>query len=446
MYINSFEEAESFLYDQIQNKEERLPYGKHSNDKIKYLLKLLDNPQDKIQIIHIAGTSGKGSTSYLINLLISSTGAKVGLHTSPHLFDIRERFVINNDLISKDKFIFYINELLPFIESTNKVFDKNLNYFEILVALAYHIFYKEKVQYGVIETGMGGLKDATNIVSSKSKIAVITKIGLNHKKHLGNTISEIASHKAGIIMPFNKVIALFQKDIINNIFLNKSKEVNADIALLSANMNFKNVIATSKITEFDFSFKDASDHIELSLLGDYQAENCALALAVCYSLGLYHKLDLSILKSARFRGRFECFNIMNRKVILDAAHNDQKIENLIKNLKLIFPNKKFDILMAYKGSTLKVVSKYSDLIENLIITNYFDDEFKMEKFETKRVHIENILKLGNITNYSLISNYNIAFKELEKKSDTILVITGSIYFIGKAYKLFNLYERNTDRF
>ena len=169
--------------------------------RIKYLLKLLDNPQDKFKSIHVAGTSGKGSTAFYISRLLKeskSQRVKVGLHLSPHLVDIRERLQINGKLVPMNRFIKLLNEIKPVVEVIQKSKPElTPSYFEILVAASFLYFAQSKVDWAVVEVGLGGRLDATNVLNPE--VSVITNIGLDHTDILGKTIEEIAREKAGII-------------------------------------------------------------------------------------------------------------------------------------------------------------------------------------------------------------------------------------------------------
>ncbi len=154
MKITTFKQAKQFLYNQIPSTEYRFP-GELGLNRTKYLLKLLGNPQNKLKVIHIAGTSGKGSTAYLISSLLLAHGFKVGLHISPHLTDIRERIQINNELITEKEFTTYVNKLIPVIEEVRKSSYGTPSYFEIQVAMAYLLYFEKRVDYAVMATGLG---------------------------------------------------------------------------------------------------------------------------------------------------------------------------------------------------------------------------------------------------------------------------------------------------
>ena len=183
----------------LQYLFDKLPmFNKLGNNAIKKGLKniillceSLDNPQNKFKSIHIAGTNGKGSTSHILASLFQSTGYKTGLYTSPHLFDFRERITINNQFISDTFVVDFVHKIKPHIEKINPSF------FEVTVAMAYYYFAQQKVDIAIIETGLGGRLDSTNII--KPILSIITNIGLDHTQILGKTKAKIAFEKAGII-------------------------------------------------------------------------------------------------------------------------------------------------------------------------------------------------------------------------------------------------------
>src|SRR3989344_5192458 len=167
------------------------PAAEAGFNRAKQLLSLLGNPQNKLKTIHVAGTSGKGSTAMALSHILVAHGFKVGLTVSPHVYDIRERCQINNRAITTKKFQTYLSQILPVIEKLKKR-TKVPTYFEALVALAFVAFAAEEVDYAIVETGMGGLLDATNTVDRDDKLCLLTKIGYDHTQILGNSLEEIA--------------------------------------------------------------------------------------------------------------------------------------------------------------------------------------------------------------------------------------------------------------
>ncbi len=410
--------------------------GKLGLERTKHLLGLINNPQDRVKIIHIAGTSGKGSTCYLISRVLSSLGFKVGLHLSPHLQDIRERTQINNKLISKQKFVEYLNQIASYLGSCT--------YFEILTALAFYTFWKEKVDYAVIETGLGGLYDATNTVNSRDKLVILTRIGKDHTHILGDTLTKIALQKAEIIQKDNSVIALFQKPQINQRYEEISKKRSAKLYYIRKGVNFKNVEIDISKTIFDFTFKDTSfSNIHLGLLGKHQAENCSLALAAVLLLSNKDNFEFNkqkikyVLKSAYFPGRLDLFNINDRVIILDGAHNPQKISTLTKSLIKMFSGQKLNFLLAFKRDkdSLNLLKNIVRLANHITITSFFiknQDLFHLSK-ETKE--IEKDLKKLNFRNFKIVENPKQAFKYALENGKNPLVITGSLYLISEIYPL-----------
>src|SRR3989338_5459008 len=254
MKIKNFREAEQFLALHIPNNSQQRFPGELGLKRAKYFIYLLGDPQEKLNIIHVAGTSGKGSTCYLISSLLKFHGFKVGLHQSPHLTDVRERFQMNNKIISEEEFIFYLNKIIPIINMVGKTFHGSLTYFEILVGLAYFIFSEKKVDYVVMETGLGGKFDATNIVERSDKLAVLTKIGLDHVAILGKTIQEIAYQKAMIINDKSQAISIYQDPRAVKVIKKVVKDKQAKIIFVSPLSSPRRRGSSRSITSFNGDF------------------------------------------------------------------------------------------------------------------------------------------------------------------------------------------------
>jgi len=300
MKVLTFQQAENYLNQYIGKGFKYIFQGEAGLERVKKFYKLLGNPQEKIKIIHVAGTSGKSSTCYLISSLLASQGFKVALTLSPHLVDVCERVQINNKKISKKEFVFYLNKIIPFINGP-------LSYFEIMVGLAFYVFADKKVDYAVIETGLGGLYDSTNVISRSDKLSVITKIGLDHTNVLGKTIDKIAFQKAMIINKNSQAISIYQNPKVEKIIREVVEKKQAKIIFANKN-NYK-----------------------LNLIGDYQKENASLALAAVSYLSQRDGFKLNnekikkIFDTANFPGRFDVKKIENKTIIFDGAHNPQKM-------------------------------------------------------------------------------------------------------------------------
>lgn len=449
MEIKKFKEFKTFIESRIPTREE-LFMGTIGIDRSLYFMKLLENPQNKIKVIHIAGTSGKGSTAYLISNILQSQKIKVGLSVSPHIFDVRERMQINNKLISKKIILKYFNEILPIIRKMEKTKYKSPTFFEINVGLAYYIFFKEKVSYAIMETGLGGMLDSTNTSSNKNKICVITKLGFDHTEILGKTILKIATQKAGIIKNKNIVISSQQTPNAKNILQKICHKKNAKLEF-AHKKNHKIISSTPLQTVFDFNIpiydKEITKqrllkNISLNLIGRHQAENCSLALMALNEvlrrekIKFNEKLLRNNLRNIKIPGRMEIIQNNNKNIILDGAHNPQKMKTFIKNLSEIYPNKKFIFIIAFKKS--KDFKNMLDIIipfANKIFLSSFNASKKIDHLSSvDNETISTYLKSKKFKDFSIISNKEIAILNFIKKFKDDIVITGSLYFIGSVYK------------
>lgn len=419
MLIKTYLQAENYLLAHVPKGEKKRFPAELGLKRTRILMELLGNPQNKLKVIHVAGTSGKGSTCYLISIILTSLGFKVGLHLSPHLLDLRERVQISSELISKEKFVDYLNLIIPAVEKVKSADFGSPTFFEIVVALTFYIFYKEKVDYAVIETGMGGLFDGTNTVDNPKKMAVITKIGLDHTNILGKTIKSIARQKSGIIHKDNLVISTLQRKEAQKVIMDTVKREGAKLFHPPGGFNGK-----------------------LGMLGEYQKENAALALEAVKRLSIRDRFkldDYKILKSmqtAHFPGRFDVIKYDGKTIILDGAHNPQKMSSFIKSLKKMYPGEKFDFLIAFKSDKdyqgmLKHIVKVADRI---VITKFsIMQDMAIKSGDPKNICVA-LNKLG-FKNYLIEKNYQKAFIKSLNLSGRKLVVTGSLYLLSKIYPL-----------
>lgn len=410
MKFQNFDQAQKFLFSRIPTQDRVRHQAGFGLERTIEFLKLLGSPQNKLKVIHIAGTSGKGSTAYLISHLLKYLGFEVGLHVSPHLLDIRERFQINNDLISKEKFVAYLNQIMPAYTQIGQTKYGYPTYFEIGTALSFYISCQEGVDYQIAETGVGGLFDATNSVDNKDKVAVLTKIGLDHTKILGNTIAKIALQKAEIIHENNLCISTWQ--------VKSAREV---IEKLVSKRHAR-LVYVRRPTK-----------LELGLKGRYQQENAAVALEVVRQFAKRDKFKIDnakirrALETAYFPGRMDIKNIGGKQVILDGAHNPQKMRAFISSLKQLFPNQKFNFLVAFKKG-----KDYTKMLK--IIRPYANKIFATEFFKPQQDWVSFTMPAEQIDADQIIPDTKLAFKTALAQSDT-LVITGSLYLLSDIYKL-----------
>jgi dihydrofolate synthase/folylpolyglutamate synthase len=422
--MTTIKQAENYLFSFLPKEVQYKFPGDFGLKRTKYLLSLLDSPQEKIKVVHIAGTSGKGSTAFYLSKLLHSHGKKVGLHLSPHLVDIRERFQINNNLISEQTFCKYLNELQPALQKIEHSSFGKPTYFEVTVALAYYTFWKEQVDYAVIETGLGGLYDGTNVVDNPSKVAVITRIGHDHMEVLGKTLAKIAFQKAGIIHPGNAVITIKQHKNALSVIQKRAKA-----------MQSKLIIAHHL------------SGVQLQTTALYQLENASLSFATLAFLSKRDGFAISkenvrtVLEKSQFSGRMETITYKKRKVVLDGAHNPQKMSAFLKSLKKQFPEKKFDFLFAVKkGKDYKDMLLYIiPLSDSITITQFSSQKqgfsLASESSETLKAFLKHKVK-----KIATIDNPLKAFEEVIKTSKNTVVVTGSLYLLSELYSNLPLRE------
>jgi dihydrofolate synthase/folylpolyglutamate synthase len=298
------------------------------------LCNYLGNPENKFKSIHIAGTNGKGSTSHMLAAIFQTHGFKTGLYTSPHLKDFRERIRINGEMISE-------NEVVAFVkEHKNTVTDIGCSFFEWTVGLAFDHFAKHKVDIAIIETGLGGRLDSTNVITPE--LSVITNISMDHTDMLGDTLEKIAGEKAGIIKHSVPAVIGERKEETISVFISKSIAVNAPIYFANENWRLgleKNSWNQFKVLVFDI--ENEVWNLSLDLTGKYQTENAITVLEACRILNQKNwKLSkdkiiyaLSQVKSLTgLRGRWEILK-QHPKVIVDTAHNEAGIKYAMQQLK-----------------------------------------------------------------------------------------------------------------
>jgi dihydrofolate synthase/folylpolyglutamate synthase len=274
----------------------------------------LGNPHTKLKTIHVAGTNGKGSTSHILSSILQESGYKVGLYTSPHLKDFRERIKINGDCIAKDN-------VVKFIESHKEYLDSNkLSFFEMTLGMAFDYFKNQEVDIAIIEVGMGGRLDSTNIIDPE--VSVITNIGLDHTKFLGNTLLEIAHEKSGIIKKGKTVIIGETQEELVDVFINKAKEFN------------------SKIT---FADQQKKHNYISDLKGYFKSKNIQTAISVIHELTKSNwNVDIDAIRlgisrvhtNTGFTGRWTVLN-QNPLTICDTAHNKEGLSIVLKDISSI---------------------------------------------------------------------------------------------------------------
>jgi dihydrofolate synthase/folylpolyglutamate synthase len=313
-------------------------------DSIRELCRRLGNPQDELKFVHIAGTNGKGSTLAYVSTICKCAGYRVGRYISPTIFDYRERIQVNENPISKAA-------LCRMLDTIKVICDEMVNDgfahptpFEVETALAFSYFREKKCDIVVLETGMGGLMDATNIITT-TLTAVIASVSMDHMQFLGNTLTEIAAQKAGIIKPGCRVVYMEQKPEVVEVIKQTAAKCGAECVAADASMA-KNIKYGVTKQKFDY---DGMKRLEISLAGKYQIDNAVLAVEVVKSLSgkSIHISEQAIregLKSTVWHGRFE---VIGKKplFIVDGAHNEDAAAKLARSIEFYFTNKRIIYIM-----------------------------------------------------------------------------------------------------
>ena len=394
-------------------------------DRIKKLLSLMDNPQDKLKFVHVAGTNGKGSSCAMISSVLVQAGYKTGLFISPFITDFRERIQINGEMISKDCLANAVEKTYPLLQRLEKE-DCIITEFEYVMALEFYIHFKENCDVVVLETGLGGLYDCTNVILPPL-CSVITTIGLDHTAVLGNTIEEIALQKCGIIKKNSPVITSNQDKRAIEI-IRKTAEENNSKLIESNSIDFENI--SQSLFGTSFTYKGIG--INLPLIGEHQIENAKTAMATIEVLKSSFKItDENIAQGfakAVNPARFEVLS-KNPLIILDGAHNPNGIEALKNALNTHIKGVKPICIMGMLSdkdskSSVKILERMFSTIFTVpvdIPRSLSADELKAECVD----YFENVISCENP-----FQAFDDALA-LSEKQQLPIIICGSLYLAGE---------------
>jgi dihydrofolate synthase/folylpolyglutamate synthase len=380
--------------------------------RIRALMEHLGNPQDTYKTIHIAGTSGKTSTSYYVAALLTEAGYKTGLMVSPHIDEVNERVQVNMVPLPEAEFCAALSEFLEILNTLSI----ELTYFELLVGFAYWYYAKIKVDYAVVEVGLGGLLDGTNVMNRADKICVITDIGIDHISILGNTISEIAAQKAGIILPHNQVIMYRQGDEVMKVIHNVCHQKQAVLHELTAR-------------------KPDEMAPDLPL---FQQRNWNLALQT-YEL-VAERDGLSKLSRERLVKTQHTFiparmNIIHqdgKTIIMDGAHNQQKMQALVASLQHMFGTQDmailFSLLSTKEARSIETLKEVNKLQGHIIFTGYEIAQHARHTSMDPVLLADEYQTVGSGT-IEVESDPKAALEKLLQRPEPVLLITGSFYLL-----------------
>ena len=399
-------------------------------ERISYLVEKLDNPQKKLNVIHVTGTNGKGSVCKFIGSILQHAGYSVGIYISPHLERFSERIVINNEEISEENIVLLVEKIKPIVDEMIKK-NNSPTFFEIITAMTFQFFYNSKVDFAVIEVGLGGRFDATNVVTPA--VSVITNISKEHSQQLGEDLKSIAFEKAGIIKD-NVPAITAAKNEGKEVIVTIAKEKKAPITVVDCD-SWKRVSHTMSYQNFLISGRLNEYVVKTSLLGEYQGENIALAIAAIEQLqmkGLYvTDTDILVGISTTFHpGRMEII-AQEPTILFDGAHNPVGAEMLSKALQ---QDMKYDKLILVLGilkdkDIQKMLSSFIPIADTIIVTKSTNARACEPHILKKMIEKLGYDKEAMVEN-SLQNAVELA-KKLANKHDMICV-TGSLFTVGEA--------------
>lgn len=436
----TYPEALKYIYDLDK-------YGiKLGLKNIKYLLFLLDNPHQKLNIIHVAGTNGKGSTSSLICSILKSAGFKVGLYTSPHLVDFTERMKINYRSINQKKVATLLERIKPLVEKVaHTPYYTHPTFFEVITAMAFIYFFEEKVDFLVLEVGLGGRLDATNVC--EPLISVITHLDYDHMDKLGNSLEEIAREKGGIIKSGGIVITSNQFEKADQEINKIARQRNSIIYKVGREIKYE--IIKSDLKGIIFNLHGIyNNYINLPtpLLGRHQAENAATAITAVEALKIKgicisEKEIRDGLEKVKWPGRLEIIQ-KNPMIVLDGAHNPNGIKVVREALEEIFCYHRLVLVLGifadkdYK-EMIKIIAPLADLIIATKAKNPRATPPQIIAKEAAQYIDRN--KIMVTKNIPQAINYAIS----NSHKDDLICITGSLYTIGEAKRYFKIKNQET---
>ncbi len=401
---------------------------KYDLNRITEAARRCGNPQLAYRCFHVAGTNGKGSTCAYLESMLRAAGFKTALYTSPHLLNFEERFQINGKIIDESQWIEVYYDLKQVAD------ELNLTFFETTTLMAFELFKRNKVQWAVFETGLGGRLDATNII--KPDVSVITRVALDHMDLLGKELKDIAREKAGIIKSGIPAVVAFNCDQqVRDVFRQTCTSMNAPCHEVS----FSDATDVCE-TASGISFCRKGKRYQLTMPGRYQVMNALLALEAMERLSLLSDISGTGLSKAFLPGRFQQISFGHKRFILDVGHNPDAADVLVENLKKQFKKESICIVTGimkdkdYPG----ILKKYSEIADTIILSR--------PEVERASMPEELIKSIPPGTVHARISNTIAdALSEAMKGPHPVICIAGSFYTVGEACSLMgvDLFSKDT---
>lgn len=341
---------------------------------MEHLLSLLGNPHLAAKTVHITGTKGKGSVAAMIASVLTTSGYRTGLYTSPHLLNLRERIKVGGNSISETEFAASMTEIMPAIESMKQSGRyRELTYFEVLTALTFVYFRIKQVDFQVLEVGLGGRLDATNVVP-QPLVCIITSVSRDHIQILGDTLEQIAREKAGIVKPGCWVVVSPQHEQVASVINEICAQKEAKLVRVSKDVSWHKIGGDLQHQSLVIQGRNGRYEVDIPLLGDFQLENAATAVAaleILSSLGFHiSATDITRgLAKVQWPGRFHILRY-HPIVVIDGAHNKESARRLVSNLKDYFPSQR--VILVFGTSRDKdipgMVEELASLHAEVIVT------------------------------------------------------------------------------
>jgi len=405
-------------------------------DRMRTLLRRLGNPQERFKSVHIAGTKGKGSTCAMIASMLQACGYKVGLYTSPHLLDVRERIVIDGQMIPASEFARLAKMIEPLVERMKPT----PNYFDVLTAIAFQYFADQGVQVAVVETGLGGRLDSTNVI--KPEVTAITSISKDHMQQLGHTLPRIAEEKAGIFKSGVPAVSVAQTPEVEAVLQRAAQKVGAPLDICGKSIEFSYRFEATRmqgphnrvcLTTAQSKF----EHLAVPLMGEHQAVNCGLALSVIDRLKM-RGLSISDTKAMEglaktaLPGRMELIS-QTPRILVDGAHNAASIDALMKAIGQHIPYDSMVVIFGCCGDKdiPGMLERITSGADKVIFTK-LKSVRTADPEELAARYIELYGKMAQVAP-DLESALAIANRAVTKED--LICITGSFYLVGEAKRL-----------
>ena len=425
--IKTVEEAIEWIHS-------RLPFGMRPGlDRVKALLELIDNPEQNLQMIHVAGTNGKGSTVSYLSCMLQELGLSVGTFTSPFIEVFNERIAINGQWIPDEAIIRLVNKYQPFVALLDdQPAVAGITEFELLTVMGLDYFQEQQVDVAIIEVGLGGLLDSTNVI--EPILTAITTIGMDHTDILGETLEDIATQKAGIIKPNVPLVTGKIEEAALKVIKETAMKQNAPIKCFEEDYQVVYQGPDSKWGEiFDF-YNEAGKikNIKTPLLGEHQIENASLAIELFFSychlkqIPIKQEWIINGLAQTRWPARME--KISDEPfIVMDGAHNNHAMKRLVENVMREFPQRKIWILFSALETKdiTQMLAELARIPSSELLVTTFD--------HPKALHVEKLKSMSGVTSIKTAAAWQLGLADLLEKSmaDDLILITGSLDFVSE---------------